>query len=287
MASSPEFKFFNTGEVAIHYAEWAGVSPHFIFIHGITGTLDTWLGLAPRIARDRGAIAVDLRGHGKSGHANGSYRVEDYARDVESLVESKNAAPVIVIGHSLGAMAALQLAASRPELVSGIVLEDPPLFAREIMEVHDPARLESFKVTAALANSSLSAEEIASRMKRAIPDAPDEYVLERAVRLHGMDGDAVSYVVDQRIDWTPEIDGILRSVQCPVLLQQGVFELGAWMRDSDGARAKKLIPNCTLSVWNETGHSLHSSDPERFVNEINSFVTDHDLNKRADGASKR
>lgn len=284
MASSPEFKFFNTGEVAIHYAEWAGDSPVFLFIHGITGTLDTWLELAPRIAKSHGAIAIDLRGHGRSGHVNGSYMVEDYARDVATLVESKGTGPVIVIGHSLGAMTALQLAVSRPDVISGIVLEDPPLFAREIMEVHDTARLESFKVTAALANSALSAGEIASRMKQAMPDAPEEYVIERAKRLFGMDGDAVSHVVDQRIDWTPEIEGMLRSVQRPVLLQQGVFELGAWMRDVDGERAETLIPNGALSVWEETGHGLHSSAPDRFVGEVNSFVASHNLTRMPGGS---
>ena len=272
MANAPELKYFNTGEVALNYAEWPGELPGFLFIHGITGTLDTWLELAPRIAGSRAAVAVELRGHGRSGHVTGSYRIEDYARDVAAMVTGESLGPVIAIGHSLGAMTALQLAATYPDLVRAVVLEDPPLFAREIMEVHDPDRLKAFKGTAALASGNFSVTEIAGHLQASMPDAPREYVMERARRLFGMDGDAVAHVVDQRIDWTPTIEQVMRSVQCPALLQQGAFELGAWMRESDGDRASKLLPDCTLSYWKETGHGLHSDDPDRFVDEVNSFI---------------
>lgn len=277
MAIEPERKYFDTGEVAIHYAEWPGDSPRFLFIHGITGVLDTWTELVPRIAQGHGALAVDLRGHGNSGHVTGSYRVEDYARDIATLIEGKRLGPAIVIGHSLGAMTALQLAASRPELVLAIVLEDPPLFAREIMEIHDPQRLEAFKGTAELASGDLSVDEIAERLRTAMPDTTEEFVTERARRLFGMDGDAVAHVVDQRIDWSPFIEDTMRSVQCPVLLQQGAFEIGAWMRDGDGERARQLITDCVLSKWEDTGHGLHSERPDRFVDEVNRFIADRAL----------
>jgi pimeloyl-ACP methyl ester carboxylesterase len=272
MTIEPGDRYFNTGEVAIHYAEWTGAEPCFLFIHGITGALDTWPDLVPRIAGSNRAVAVDLRGHGRSGHVTGSYRVEDYTGDMAALIEGKRLSPAIVIGHSLGAMTALRLAASRPELVKAIVLEDPPLFAREIMERDDPSRLESFKRTAYLAASGMSIVEIAGHLREAMPEAPEEFALERARRLFLMDGDAVAHVVDQRIDWSPTIEDTMRSVRCPVLLQQGAFDLGAWMRDADGERAAKLVPDCELSKWSDTGHGLHSDRPDRFVEEVNRFL---------------
>jgi pimeloyl-ACP methyl ester carboxylesterase len=164
--------------------------------------------------------------------------------------------------------------------VAAVVLEDPPLFARSIMENDDPARYERFQQTAALASSSLSVAGIAAHLRQEAPDAPEELIMQRAHNLFDMDGDVVMHVVDQRIDWTPTIEGTLRAVQCPALLLQGSFELGAWMRREDGPRAVRLMKDCELSVWEDTGHGLHGEHPERFVEEVRMF-----LQKRVEGAS--
>lgn len=56
------------------------------------------------------------------------YRRSDYAQDVEALVRQQIREPAILFGHSLGAVVALWVAAYAPELVRGLVLEDPPLY---------------------------------------------------------------------------------------------------------------------------------------------------------------
>lgn len=56
--------------------------------------------------------------------------------DVAGLIDGSELGPVIAAGHSLGGMVASALAARRPELVSALLLEDPPLFQAE-SEIRD------------------------------------------------------------------------------------------------------------------------------------------------------
>lgn len=273
MTQQPQLRYFNTGELAIHYAERDGDSEsQTLFIHGITGRQETWDEVAGRIRGQARAIAVDLRGHGRSGHTTGAYLLTDYARDIASLIAGLGLAPVTIVGHSLGAMTTLQLAASRPDLVRAIVLEDPPLFARHIMENFAPERFERFANNANLSGSGLSLEQMATEIRQASPEAIEDEVQRSALSMFVTDADAIQHVVDGRIDWSQEIEGILKAVKCPALLMQGNFDLGGWMLAEDGERAKSLLPDCQLETWSDTGHLLHTDNPERFIQQVNSFI---------------
>ncbi len=278
MISTPRLGYFNTGEVAINHAEYKPEDRdgelNYLFIHGITGRYETWLEVVDPIRSGNRAVAVDLRGHGRSGHTTGSYRLPDYARDVAELIRDKKLGPATVIGHSLGAMTAIQLAASEPSLVQAIILEDPPLFARHIMEDGGQERHERFGNNAKLAGSGLTLQQMEQQIRQALPEATDEVIRKSALSLFVTDADALFHVYDERIDWEPEIESVMQSVRCPVLLMQGNFELGAWMREPDGARAKNLFNDCTLEYWQDTGHSLHSEHPDRFVEQVARFVSE-------------
>ena len=276
MPSTPELGFFNTGETAIHYASWpaspGATGPAVLFIHGITSRHDTWLQVVEQIRQGNRAIAVDLRGHGRSGRTPGSYRLTDYSRDMLALIEGLALGPVNVVGHSLGAMTALWMAASRPDLTASITLEDPPLFARKIMEEHDPFRHARFGHNAKLASAGMSLAELVATQRKISPDAPDADIERFALSMYATDPDAIWHVYDQRIDWGPEIENVMRSVQCPVLLMQGNYELGAWMLPDDGEHGRSLVNHCELVYWEDTGHGLHGDHPERFIEQVGAFV---------------
>ncbi len=271
----PRTAYFNTGEVAINYSERSGDSGSpILFIHGIMSHHETWDEVIDQIRGGSRAVAVDLRGHGRSGHTPGAYRLPDYAGDMAHLIEGLDMAPATVVGHSLGAMTAIQLAADRPELVRAIALEDPPLFARRIMEEFDRERHQRFCQNAQLSGSGMSVQQLMDQIRVASPDATNLDIEKSAQSLFRTDADALDHVCDQRIDWEPEIEGLLKSIECPALLMQGNYELGAWMLPEDGPRASDLIPSCQLETWGDTGHLLHSDNPERFIKQVSSFVAE-------------
>lgn len=80
-------------------------------------------------AHDRPFWAVDARGHGASDRANGSYYIKDHAQDAIGVLEKitqSGTTPVVIFGHSMGALQAMAAATLRPDLVRGLILEDPP-----------------------------------------------------------------------------------------------------------------------------------------------------------------
>lgn len=284
MTNAPDLRFFNTGEVAIHYGEWSpdrsDGEPACLFVHGMTGHLAAWSDIREPIRNGSRAVAVDLRGHGRSGRAPGAYRLIDYARDLASLIDSLDLAPVNVISHSLGALVTLQLAAVSPELVRLIVLEDPPIFAQRIVEEIEPERREQWKEAAMFAGSGLSFDEMAEQIRASVPDATEEEIRSYARARFETDSDVMQHAYDLRVADSSEIEDALRAVRCPTLLLRGNFELGGWIPEDDGVRAQELIPDCTLEAWEDTGHLLHDDHPERFVEQVRAFVDRHAIGVR-------
>ncbi|WP_125100529.1 alpha/beta fold hydrolase [Leucobacter chromiireducens] len=77
------------------------------------------------LALDVPALALDLPGHGRSAwRADGDYRPDHLAVDVETALEQRAPEPVVLLGHSLGGLTAALVAAARPELVRALVIVD-------------------------------------------------------------------------------------------------------------------------------------------------------------------
>ena len=95
-------------------------SPDVLAIHGLTGHGQRWQTLATRHLADVTVAAPDLLGHGRSSWA-APWTIDANATALADLLE----APAVVVGHSFGGAIALRLAASRPDLVSALVLLDP------------------------------------------------------------------------------------------------------------------------------------------------------------------
>jgi pimeloyl-ACP methyl ester carboxylesterase len=71
------------------------------------------------------ALAIHLPGFGPTAAPDAVWGTDDYARVVADAIEPFG--PVVVVGHSFGGRIAVRLAASRPELVSALVLTGAPL----------------------------------------------------------------------------------------------------------------------------------------------------------------
>ena len=115
---------------------WGGASERpVLLIHGVTSSAATWWRVGPALAASgRRVVAVDLPGHGHTGHWQGHYRFRDNAADLVAFVRAADLErdDLQVIGHSWGAMtaAAMPVAGVRP---STIVLVDPPALSHALM----------------------------------------------------------------------------------------------------------------------------------------------------------
>ncbi|KUM26854.1 alpha/beta hydrolase [Mesorhizobium loti] len=110
----------DVGGLDLAYVEVAGSEPPLVLVHGFTDTSRSFSLLAPHLSGRR-LIMPDLRGHGAS-QAGEGYRIADFAGDVAGLIERLRLGRPVVVGHSLGAMVAIALAARHPERIGGLVV---------------------------------------------------------------------------------------------------------------------------------------------------------------------
>lgn len=113
------------GPLRFQLATGPANGPPLLFLHGVLRAWTDFSPLWPVFAPGWRLHALDLRGHGGSSRAP-SYLVTDYAGDVAAFVRARFQHPVVIYGHSLGALVAAAVAADVPELVQGVILEDPP-----------------------------------------------------------------------------------------------------------------------------------------------------------------
>ena len=98
-------------------------SPRVLAVHGLTGHGRRWQTLADEHLPDVAVAAPDLIGHGRSSWS-APWTIDANVAALASLLPGSGE-PVVVVGHSFGCAIALQLAATRPDLVAGLVLLDP------------------------------------------------------------------------------------------------------------------------------------------------------------------
>jgi pimeloyl-ACP methyl ester carboxylesterase len=97
-----------------------------VCVPGLTRNARDFTALASRLATDRLAVAVDLRGRGRSGRdpTAQSYTLDVYADDMVQLCDALKLERAVWIGTSLGGLVSMRVGASAPHLAAGIVLND-------------------------------------------------------------------------------------------------------------------------------------------------------------------
>ena len=114
-----------SGGLTLGYREWGRADgPVAVLLHGLGSEADDWALTAPGLTRFR-VIALDARGHGRSDWAT-SYDLTDLRDDVIEAMDALGVLAAAVIGHSMGGVVAYLLAATRPDRVRALVLEDMP-----------------------------------------------------------------------------------------------------------------------------------------------------------------
>jgi pimeloyl-ACP methyl ester carboxylesterase len=242
-------------------------------LHGVTIWWQTFLPILPTFLLRYHTHALDLRGHGKSDRAPGSYAVHHDAEDVIALIRDQIGEPAIVLGHSLGAMVALVAAAEAPEWVRALVLEDPPLavltdddssqagFYEHFRKLRDVMRMEApisekLSALAAIMPPDADAATIRRRLKQASQCDPEELTL-----------------ILERKKFAPYChETLLPRIACPVLLLQGNPALGGALTDQDTALALPHLADCTHVYLDNVAHGIHLEQPTVFTRIVSDFL---------------
>jgi pimeloyl-ACP methyl ester carboxylesterase len=255
-----------------------------LFLHGVGRCWQDFTALAGALACRWQINALDFRGHGGSARTPGKYLVRDYVRDVVAVVKHAIKRPTILYGHSLGAMAAAGAAAEIPELVRGLVLEDPPLDTMS-QGIEKTSFFVLFQALRTLSGSSMEVSELSRELAEVRINAPDR---PQPVRL-GQARDAASLrfmaACLKRVDptlWDPILDGrwlegydiagVLQAIRCPTLLLQGNVAEGGALGDAAAAEVERLVSDCIRIQVTRAGHLIHNLQHETTLRLVAPFL---------------
>jgi non-heme chloroperoxidase len=238
--------------------------PTVLMLHGITDSWRSFEPVLPLLPAHWHVVALSQRGHGGSDKTPRRYRTEDFAADAAAFARALDLAPMIVVGHSMGAANALRLALDAPELVQGLVLAGA--FAR-------------FSGEGALRD--FYSEEIAPLVDPVPP------ALARAFQLDTLVQPVAPGLIDAMVDeslrapahvWRAAFAALfedhfsseLQRIEAPTLLAWG--DTDAFVPREDTAALSTAIAHSSVSVYAGTGHALHWEQPARFARELVAFA---------------
>lgn len=99
-------------------------APGLLLHHGLASSSHIWDLMLPALTATFRVVAYDARGHGRSGKPTSGYGFHHVTADALLVARAARLARPLVVGHSWGAMAMLELAAANPRSIAGAVLVD-------------------------------------------------------------------------------------------------------------------------------------------------------------------
>ncbi|TAG46614.1 MAG: alpha/beta hydrolase [Betaproteobacteria bacterium] len=101
-------------------------STSVVLLHGLASNMTRWSEFVARtsITNSHPLIRVDLRGHGQS-VTRTHFDLETWSDDLVAILDHEQLHNAVIVGHSLGAQAALMFARRHPNRTRGLVLIDP------------------------------------------------------------------------------------------------------------------------------------------------------------------
>ena len=242
-------------------------SPLAILVHGVTASSRTWWRVGPWFAENGWrAVAVDLRGHGKSPRATHGLGLEDLAVDLHEtlatlLVPEKRVD--VLLGHSLGALAALELCREHGGLVERLLLEEPP--GSESIDFDEISRM----VEADVARAREAPEAHKREQLEENPLWSEGDSAANVESLRDCDAEPVAALVRNGLHY--DLTTLVKSVEVPTLLVLGSEARGSALPEPERMAVANALRRGTMETF-DAGHGVHRDDFEGYVRLLGNWL---------------
>lgn len=246
------------------FYETSGAGRPLLLIAGLASDMASW-GPLPPLLTGRQLIMIDNRGCGRT-QSTGEIRIADMADDCRALLDHLGIAEVDIVGHSMGGMIGLLLAAAAPERVrrivtmtSGVIAPSKRILLKDLARLYasvsptdffrllyqwlfsEPFFADERNVTAAaLASTSYPYRQSPADLARQVA------------------------VFDRALDWDPG------RVRCPVLALSAEKDILAPTAMVEAMHAP--IAGVRYGVIAGAAHSVHWEKPAEVAAAINDFL---------------
>ncbi|TVT53540.1 alpha/beta fold hydrolase [Amycolatopsis rhizosphaerae] len=233
------------------YYEDQGSGPVLLFLHGWGTSSRVWNAQLPEFVRDHRVLTVDWRGCGRSGHPAGGNDTATVVADTLGLLDALEIGQAVLIGSSIGATFATELALDHPDRVTRVVAVDGPSY---------------------WPSTGMPLEKLASGLRDDRAATLDGWVPNWYAP--GTSPALIDWTVRQILDAGPYIDAhileagtydprpSLPSLKVPVSYVHG--ELDAEIPLEVPETCASLVPDATLTVVRGSGHMPQQERPAEF-----------------------
>jgi len=255
--------------IKLHYHRTGGNKPPLVLAHGLTDNGLCWTPIAQALEADYDLIMLDARGHGRSDVPAQGYTDADHAADYAGAIQALGLTKPALLGHSMGAATIAYLAAHEPEMVSCILLEDPPWRLGPPPEVvaNGPSFAENWR-NEVIRRHSLSAEQILAEGHKERPMWSEAEFAPWVLAKQQVSPNAIDYASTRSTPWTTYVADIV----CPTLLIRGAAELGGIITDELAREAVRLNPRIQAAHIAGAGHSIRREQFDAYVAAVRQFL---------------
>ena len=260
--------------IRIHYTRTGGDKPPVVLAHGVTDDGLCWTPVAEMLAADYDVIMADARGHGRSEAPETGYDPATQAADLAGLIAGLGLRKPPVLGHSMGAVTALVLAGSYPEVPGALVLEDPPqwwLTGRP--QEPDQAAEERLSGVRAWFTGlkDKTREELIAQQRAATPEWSEAELglwADSKMRVSPQVWNVFAGAPGAAVDWRQ----ILQAIRCPALFITADVDRGALLSQDGVAALQELLPQARVAHIAGAGHSVHRDQLDGFLAVVQEFL---------------
>lgn len=247
--------------------------PPMLLLHGFGASLEQWRDNIAALAQHRTVYALDLLGFGDSQKAATVFNTDLWSAQVYDFWQAWIGRPIVLVGHSLGALVALNNAVTTPDMVERLIMLTLPAAREELLS----GWMESMsRMAERLFSTPLLIRPIFQIFRRpgVIRGAlrgiyqrshrVDEGLVRQFVKPTEDYGAArtLCYLVRSRteLQFTPETKKLVPQLAAPTLLLWGADDRVIPL--SWGQQVAPLNPHVTLQVIPEAGHCLYDDEPD-------------------------
>ncbi len=274
------------GTVVRYAAQGPRGAPTVVLCAGFLCPDNFWRDLAPDLVRDHRVLMLNYRGVGASSEAGGgdrppeasAYTMEDLAGDVAAVVDTEQAGPATVVGHSMGVQVALALWQARPDLVRHLALlagsvstpfetfygTRAAMAVFPVLSMVLPALPRTVMAWPMRALELPVAMPVAHLIRALGPNTPDEGM--RLYRDHFGRVDPRTAIWTARGMHAFDATDWLDQVSVPTFVAVG--DADYWTPPALGERMVERFPDADLLVVEGASHALPIEFPERLLPRI-------------------
>lgn len=272
--------------LSLHLLKWSDEGVPALLVHGFGNEAHIWDDFAPSIADAYQTCAIDLRGHGDSDwDSEGRYDYENHQADLEAVVKHLGFERVVLVGHSLGGRVCMRFAAAHPERMAGFVIVDsaPELDPRGIVRItqdveqhRDPVfeTVQQYENYLSIAYPAATPESIRRMARNGLRQREDgRYALKMDIAFRSRaagEADPEQIAIAEQAT-TDALWEALAKIECPTLVVRGAAS-DIMSADVADRMVDEVLPNASLAVVSQAGHSVMTDNPTGFRDCVCAFM---------------